>query len=413
MKQEIENARKQFPEIIKQTPLEYNHRLSKMYNCNVYLKREDMQIVRSYKIRGAYNRISQLSTKERENGVICASAGNHAQGFALACHDLGINGTVVMPRTTPLQKIERTQSFGRNFITVELIGDTYDEAYAHAQKVCSEKNVTFIHPFNDVETIKGQGTVAYEIVTQLKETDVQADYIFIPVGGGGLIAGCAHYFKETIPSATVIAVEPQGAPGFTESLKKGEVVTLNKIDSFVDGAAVRTIGDVSFNLAKEVVSETICVPEGSICSTILAFLKEEGIIIEPAGALSVDALNHMRGRIQGKTVVCIVSGGNFDFERLPEIKERSLRYEGLRKYYVVMFPQRPGALREFLNLLGEEDDIIRFEYLKKTSKERGPALVGLQTKRPENFTELHARLTQSGISFEDVTNDEMYYDLLI
>ena len=413
MRKEIETARQQFPESIKRTPLEYNARLSAAYNCNVYLKREDQQIVRSYKIRGAYHKISSLTQEEKLRGVVCASAGNHAQGVAFSCNMLGIKGTIFMPRTTPLQKIDRTKTFGGDAIEIQLVGDTYDESSAAAKEHCEKHNAVFVHPFNDKKTIIGQGTVAYEIIQEMEQLNKKADAIIIPIGGGGLVAGCGTYLSEYEPTIEIFGVEPAGAAGMKASLEAGEVTRLQHVDTFVDGAAVQQVGDHAFSIARKFLKNIITAPENRICQTILEALREDGIILEPAGALAIDALHNLSSKYEGKNIICIVSGGNFDFSRLPEVQERALRYNGLKKYYVVQFAQRPGALREFLSVLGEDDDIIRFEYLKKSSKERGPALVGIISNKPENFIELHERLKQQNITYEDITDNEMYYDLLI
>ena len=406
----IEKAKSNFSKIIKKTPLDHNTRLSKKYKCKVYLKREDRQLVRSYKIRGAYNAICCLTTKERKKGVVCASAGNHAQGVALTCRHFKIKGTIFMPRTTPMQKVTRTKKFGKNFIEIRLVGDTFDEAYNESIKFSKKQNSNFIHPFDDIKTIIGQGTIASEILDELEEP---IDYLIVPIGGGGLISGLSVYFKTISPNTKIIGVEPNGSAGMYESIKASKVIELPEIDTFVDGVAVKKVGGKTFKIVEKNVDKIIKIPENRICTSMLDFLQEEGIILEPAGTLSVDVLKDLKEEIEGKTVVSIVSGGNFDFERLPIIKERSLKYEGLKKYYVIEFAQRPGALGDFLKLLGPDDDIVRFEYLKKTIKEKGPALVGIETKNPKNFERLKKRFENNNIKYKDLTDNELFFDLLV
>jgi len=406
----IEDAAAAFAGIIERTPLEYNDRLSALYDCEVFLKREDRQKVRSYKVRGAFYLMSCLSAAERARGVVCSSAGNHAQGFAFSCAYFKCKGVVFMPRITPKQKITRTEQFGGDFVEVRLVGDTYDEAYAVAKKFCASEGKMFVHPFDDERTIVGQGTVGYEILEQCSGS---IDYVIVPIGGGGLCSGLGIYFKEKSFATKIVGVEPEGAAAMQKSFEAGEVVTLEKLATFVDGAAVRRVGEHCFAYVKKVVDSLISVPENRVCSSLLAFLREEGIVLEPAGVLCVDALKDMREEIKGKRVVCVISGGNFDFDRLAEVKERSLRFEGLKKYFLIEFAQRSGALREFLELLGPEDDIDRFEYLKKTSKERGAALVGISTRDPSSFVDLLKRFDEAEVKYEDITENELYFDLLI
>jgi threonine dehydratase len=407
---EIEQIESKFPNIIKRSVLSFNRRLSHKYECKVFLKREDRQIVRSYKIRGAFNAISHYKEKAKLKGVVCASAGNHSQGVALSCHFLGIKGTIFMPKTTPLQKINKTKKFGGEFVEVKIEGDTFNEAYDSALKFEKETGAVFIHPFNDFETIKGQATIGVEILKDIKEG---IDYLIVPIGGGGLISGVGMYFKKKSPETKIIGVVPEGAPAMYESLKAGKVMRLDKIDTFVDGAAVKEVGTNTLDICKNVVNRVIKVPEGRICSTILRFLQDEGIVLEPAGAMAIDALEDLKDEIKDKTVVCIASGGNLDFSRLPEINEKSLKFEGLKKYFIVNFAQRVGALREFLDLIGKNDDIVRFEYLKKSNKEKGPALIGVETNDRANFSELARKMKEKGISFEDITENEIYFSLLV
>ena len=366
------NAKQKLHNIALHTPLQLNAHLSKKYNCKIYLKREDLQIVRSYKLRGAYNMMSSLSAEQLQRGVVCASAGNHAQGFAYSCKKLNVKGVVFMPSITPKQKITQTKMFGEENIKVKLVGDTYDDCAIAAKKFTEENNMVFIPPFDDYKIIEGQGTVGVEILEELSNID----YVFIPIGGGGLAAGVGTYFKTFSPQTKIIGLEPEGAPSMQAALKAGHPITLETIDKFVDGASVKKVGDITFALCKDVLNDIHLVPEGKVCSTILKLYNEDAIVVEPAGALSIAALDDYANEIKGKTIVCIVSGSNNDIDRMPEIKERSLQYEGLKHYFLIQFAQRPGALKEFVNyVLGKNDDITRFEYMQKTNKESGHALV--------------------------------------
>lgn len=384
--------------VVRQTPLERNDNLSEEFQANVFLKREDLQVVRSYKIRGAYNKISALSTEERARGVVCASAGNHAQGVALSCQKLGIFGKIFMPTPTPQQKIRQVKMFGKDFVEVVLVGDTFDDAYKEALADCDRNGNAFVHPFDDPKVIEGQATVGLEILDDASET---IDYVFIPVGGGGLAAGVSSVFKTLQPRAKLIGVEPAGAPAMRISLNNGVNTTLEKIDKFVDGAAVKRVGELTFALCKEFLDDVVLAAEGQVCTRILRLYNEEAIVVEPAGALSIVALEGYREQICGKNVVCIVSGSNNDITRTEEIKERSMLYEGLKHYFIVRFPQRAGALREFLaDVLGPNDDIVYFQYSKKTSRERGPAVVGLELQAREDFDALIERMKNRNITFE-------------
>ncbi len=408
---EIESAYIRIKDIVNQTPLFRDPILSERYNANVYLKREDLQVVRSYKIRGAYNKISSLSDVERRNGIVCASAGNHAQGVAYSCSLLGIKGRIFMPTTTPKQKIKQVRMFGKDYIEIILIGDTYDEAYKAAQDDCQLRGTTFIHPFDDALVIAGQATVGMEILSQ---SNVALDYILIPVGGGGLISGIGTLFRERSASTKIIGVEPEGAPSMKSSLEKGERVTLKDFEKFVDGAAVATVGKLPFEISQHVIDKMVLVPEGKVCTTILQLYNEEAIVAEPAGALSIAALDFIAPEITGKNVVCIVSGGNNDITRTEEIKERSLLYEGLKHYFMVRFPQRAGALREFVNeILGPDDDITYFEYTKKNNRENGPALVGIETKSRHDFEGMVQRMKNKNISYKLVNDSPDLFHFLI
>lgn len=397
-------------DVVINTPLQKNDILSKRYKCNVYLKREDLQVVRSFKIRGAYFLIQGLTEEERKNGVVCASAGNHAQGVAFACKTLGIKGKIFMPTTTPRLKVTQVKLFGGEFVEVILTGDSFDDSYNEAIKLCESQNATFIHPFDDYRTIVGQGTIGLEILNEKEDID----YLFMGIGGGGLASGVGSYVKNTHPEAKIIGVEPSGAAGMTESLKQGKVVTLDHIETFVDGAAVRQVGQLTREICQEVVDDIVLVPEGKVCTTILELYNENAIVAEPAGALSVAALDFYKDQIEGKNVVCIISGGNNDINRMQEIQERSLIYEGLKHYFIVNFPQRPGALREFMeNVLGKTDDITRFEYTKKTNKDRGPVLVGIELNHPDDYQALIKRMAEHGYSYTEINKDQKLFNLLI
>jgi len=396
--------------IVLKTPLQLNANLSRKFQCNVYLKREDLQIVRSYKLRGAYNKISSLRKEELAGGVVCASAGNHAQGFAYSCKSLNIKGVIFMPTITPMQKINQTRMFGGDHIEIILSGDTYDDCAISAKKYATENKMAFIHAFDDEKIIEGQATVGVEIWEDLKEID----YLIIPVGGGGLCAGVGTFIKKVSPDTKIIATEPEGAPSMKKAFEAGEPVTLKSIDSFVDGAAVKRAGEITYPICKKVVDEIMLVPEGKICSTILRLYNKDAIVVEPAGALSIAALFFMGDEIKGKNVVCIVSGSNNDIDRMQEIKERSLQYEKLKHYFLINFAQRPGALKEFVNrVLGPDDDITRFEYMQKTNKESGPALVGIELKRRNDYEGLINRMKRLGINYTELNKDDRLFSYLV
>ena len=398
-------------DVITKTPLQKNKILSAKYNCNVYLKREDLQVVRSFKIRGAYHLIRSLSEEELRRGVVCASAGNHAQGVAYTCQALQIHGKIFMPTTTPRQKISQVNLFGGEFVEVILSGDTFDDSFAEAMTCCRKENLAFIHPFDDPKIIAGQGTVGMEIMNSMDE---QTDYVFASIGGGGLTAGVGTYIKSISPTTKMIGVEPAGAASMKESIARDDVITLDNIDKFVDGAAVKQVGLLTYDICREVIDEIALVPEGKVCTTILELYNENAIVAEPAGALPIAALDFYRDEIKGKNVVCIVSGGNNDIDRMQEIKERSLIYEGLKHYFMVNFPQRAGALREFLDeVLGPNDDITRFEYTKKNNKDNGQALVGIEFKNKDDYQPLIERMDKKGIQYMDINNDPALFNFLI
>lgn len=396
--------------VVNRTPLSFNHNLSRKYQCNVYLKREDLQVVRSYKLRGAYNMLSTLSSEQLEKGVVCASAGNHAQGFAYSCKKLNTRGVIFMPVITPRQKISQTKMFGEGNVEIKLSGDTFDDCALAAKRYTEENNLTFIPPFDDYRIIEGQGTVGAEILEDLSDID----FLFLPVGGGGLSAGVGTYFKTCSPNTKIIGIEPEGAPSMSEALKNGYPVTLETIDRFVDGAAVKRAGEITFGICREVLDDMHLVAEGKVCTTILKLYNEDAIVVEPAGALSIAALDDYAGKIKGKNVVCIVSGSNNDIDRMQEIKERSLQYEGLKHYFLISFAQRPGALKEFVNnVLGPSDDITRFEYMQKTNKENGPALVGVELQSRSDYDLLVKKMKKSNIDFSEINKNDQLFGYLI
>lgn len=398
-------------EVVLKTPLQLSINLSDKYEANVYLKREDLQQVRSYKIRGAYNKISNLDVTKKLKGIVCASAGNHAQGVAFSCNLLKIKGVIYMPKTTPKQKIKQVQLFGKSFIEIVLIGDTFDDAFHAAKEFCNQEELTFIHPFDDLEVIAGQGTVGLEI---LEEKVPEIDYLLLPVGGGGLAAGVSSVFKQLSPATKIIGVEPQGAPSMLSALENKSPIALDEIDKFVDGAAVKKVGDLNFKICKSKLDRMILVPEGKVCSTILQLYNEEAMVVEPAGALSIAALDFLKEEIKGKTIVCIVSGSNNDIERTEEIKERSLMYEGLKHYFMIQFPQRPGALKEFVNdVLGETDDITYFQFIKKNNRDVGPVLVGLEVKKRKHIKAVKENMLKNGFHFQYLNEKDPLLALLI
>ena len=372
------------------TPLDESIRLSKQYGATILLKREDLHRVRSYKIRGAFNKISSLTQKERYRGVVCASAGNHAQGVAFACHHLGIKGTIYMPSVTSKQKIEQTKMFGGDSVNIVLEGDTYDDSSKAALQYCREQTKTFVHAFDDEKVIEGQATIGLELLEQF---NAPIDYVFVAIGGGGLASGLCAVFSRLSPKTKIIGVEPEGAPSMKTSIEKGENTRLETIDKFIDGAAVQRVGDLTFPICQKYLHEICTVPEGKVCQTILDLYNRDAIVVEPAGALTISALDAYAATIKGKNVVCILSGSNNDITRTAEIKERALLYGKLKHYFIVRFPQRPGALKQFVaDILGPEDDITHFEYSKKSSKENAPAIVGIELKSPDDLQPLIQRM---------------------
>jgi threonine dehydratase len=394
------------------TPLQRNDYLSVLYEADIWLKREDLSPVRSYKLRGAFNAMRKfLANAPSQTHFVCASAGNHAQGVAYACRYFGVRGTIFMPVTTPQQKIDKTRNFGAGVVDIVLLGDYFDQTLLAAQGFCQDKGAHFLSPFDDNDVIEGQATVAVELYEQLGKAP---DLVILPVGGGGLSAGVTSYLREVAPHTAYYFVEPKGGASMTAALAAGHPVALSQVNSFVDGAAVARMGEKTFERLKWVAPEQVLLaPEDRICMTMLMMLNIEGIVLEPAGALSVDVLPQLAQQIKGKTVILVTSGGNFDFERLPEVKERAQRFAGLKKYLILRMPQRPGALREFLSMLGPDDDIARFEYLKKSARNFGSVLIGIETKNTNNFTTLFALLEEAGFPYRDITSDETISEFLI
>lgn len=407
----IKAAHERLKGIVKHTPLEKNINLSEKYDCNIYLKREDLQVVRSYKIRGAYNKMAQLSALELSKGVVCASAGNHAQGVAYACQKLEVNGIIFMPTTTPAQKVRQVNMFGKGYVKVVLVGDTFDDAFAEANEYCTKEGATFVHPFEDTDVMEGQGTVGLEI---LDDTEVVIDFLLFAIGGGGLSSGVSTIFKNRSPLTKLMGVEPLGSPTMKTSIEKGEVVALPHIDKFVDGAAVKKAGETTFSVCQENLDDILIIHEGKICSTILSLYNEEAIVAEPAGSLSIAALDEIKDQIKGKNVVCIIGGGNNDIVRMEEIRERSLLYEGLKHYFIIKFPQRRGAMRDFLEqVLGPKDDIVFFEYSKKTARERGPALVGIEIPNKDHLVDLQQKMLDAKFQYTYLNDKPELFEFLV
>lgn len=407
----IQQAAATLQEVVAVTPLQENFNLSQQFNANIFLKREDLQQVRSYKIRGAYNKISSLTEDELVNGIVCASAGNHAQGVALACRKKEIYGTIYMPAPTPKQKVEQVKMFGGDFVDIQLIGDTFDDAYKAAKLLCDSLQKTFVHPFDDEKIIEGQATVGLEILEQSQQP---IDYVFVPVGGGGLASGLSSVFKLLSPKTKIIGVEPAGAPSMKKSLEENNNIKLDSIDKFVDGAAVQQVGELTYRICRENLSDMITVPEGKVCQTILEMYNKEAIVVEPAGALTISALDFYQDKLKDKNVVCVISGSNNDITRTAEIKERALLYGKLKHYFIVRFPQRAGALKEFVaEVLGENDDITFFEYSKKTNRENGPAVVGIELEKKEDLQPLIRRMKERSFYGEYLNDKPNLFEFLV
>lgn len=409
--EEIIKASKVLEEILEPTPFKKNNNLSEMYDAQIFLKREDLQMVRSYKIRGAYNKIRSIEPERLASGIVCASAGNHAQGVAFSCNKLKIKGSIYMPTTTPRQKIDSVRMFGRDYVDIILTGDTFDAANSAAIEYAKQSGKTFIPPFDDPKIIEGQGTIGYEILQQAKQP---LDYIFVPIGGGGLASGIGSYIKRMSPSTKVIGVEPAGAPCMKTAIEKGEIVELEHIDKFVDGAAVKKAGALTYEICKRVLDDIIVVPEGAVCTTIINMYNKNAIVVEPAGALSVAALRFYADKIRGKNIACIVSGSNNDIIRMEEIREKSLLYEGLKHYFIVNFPQKSGVILSFVrDILGPEADLVHFQYIKKTNKDFGPALIGIEVTDKACIEEITRRMNEQNFSYEYINENNKLFEILI
>ena len=409
--EDIKAASGVLEEILEPTPLQKNPNLSFVYDANVYLKREDLQMVRSYKIRGAYNKIRSIAPEVLKYGIVCASAGNHAQGVAFSCNKLQIMGSIYMPVTTPRQKIEQVRMFGKEYIDIVLVGDTFDAANAAAIQYAKKSGKTFIPPFDDEKIIEGQGTIGYEILSQAKKTP---DYIFVPIGGGGLASGVGAYIKTLSPETKIIGVEPEGAPCMKAAIEKGEVVELEEINKFIDGAAVKKAGKLTYDICKDVLDDIITVPEGAVCTSIIKLYNKSAIVVEPAGALSIAALKFYADKIEGKKVACVVSGSNNDITRMEEIQEKSLLYEGLKHYFIINFPQKPGVMLAFIrDIIGPTDDLVYFQYIKKTNKDFGPALIGIELADKADFHALLRRMEAHNIVYEHINENNKLFEILI
>jgi len=407
----IDHAATVLSEILEPTPFMKNNNLSDIYDAEVYLKREDLQMVRSYKIRGAYNKIRSLSAESLENGIVCASAGNHAQGVAFSCSKLKIMGSIFMPVTTPKQKIEQVRMFGREFIEIVLTGDTFDAANSAAIAYAEENGKTFIPPFDDPKVMEGQGTIGKEILSQ---TPGKLDYIFVPIGGGGLASGLGSYIKAMSPETKIIGVEPGGAPCMKAAIENGGPIELDEIDKFVDGAAVKKAGSKTYEVCREVLDDIVIVPEGAVCTMIIQMYNKSAIVVEPAGALATAALRFYADKIKGKRVACIVSGSNNDITRMEEIREKSLLYEGLKHYFIVTFPQKSGVIVSFINnVIGPSDDLVLIQYMKKTNKNFGPALIGIELAAKEDFEPLMKRMEAYGVQYEYINENNQLFEILI
>ncbi|WP_155964316.1 threonine ammonia-lyase IlvA [Streptococcus ruminantium] len=410
----VEQAYSVLKQVVVRTPLDYSRYLSEKYDATIYIKRENEQKVRSFKIRGAYYAISQRTDEEKVRGVVCASAGNHAQGVAYTCQEMKIPATIFMPITTPQQKVGQVKFFGGDYVDIRLVGDTFDESAQAAQEYTKESGKTFIDPFDDENVQAGQGTVAYEILDEAEEQSISFDQILVPVGGGGLISGVSVYLKEHAPAIKIIGVEASGARSMKAAFDKGRPVKLETIDKFADGIAVQKVGKSTYEIARRCVDKLIGVNEGWISGTILDLYSKLGIVAEPAGAATIAALDVIKDQIKGQTICCIISGGNNDINRMPEMEERALIYEGIKHYFVVNFPQRPGALREFVNdILGPNDDITRFEYIKRANKGTGPVLIGIALENKADYTQFIERLEEFDPQYINLHENDSLYKMLV
>ncbi len=407
----VERAARNLKGVIYKTPLLHNHGLSRTYQATVLLKREDLQVVRSYKIRGAYHKMSTLPPVAGEREIVCASAGNHAQGVAYACQLLGLKGYIFMPAHTPAQKVDKVRLFGKEFVEVRLTGASFDDSFQSAREFCDQRKGTFIHPFDDLAIVEGQATVGLEI---LKAAKVPIDFCFIPIGGGGLAAGLSSVFRLLSPKTRLIGVQPAGAPSMYAAIRAQQHGALTSIDSFVDGAAVKCPGRLTFEICRALLDEVVLVPEGQVCQDLLKMYNEEGMVLEPAGTLTISALHQFADQIAGKTVVCVVSGSNNDITRMEDIKERALQHQGLKHYFMVTFNQAPGALRRFVNnVLHPGEDIIHFQYIKKNNKEKGPVFVGIEVKQPTDVEAIKTRMMEEGFAFEYLNGQPDLLALLV
>ncbi|MBC6605602.1 threonine ammonia-lyase IlvA [Hymenobacter sp. BT188] len=407
----VEQAARNLQGVIYETLLQQNLGLSAAYGATIYLKREDLQVVRSYKIRGAYNKICTLTREQGAHDVVCASAGNHAQGVAYACQLLGLKGYIFMPANTPAQKVSKVRLFGKDQVEVILTGNTFDDTFTAAKHFCDERGSTFVHPFDDMAIVEGQATVGLEI---LQASPVPIDYCFMPIGGGGLASGVGSVFRQLSPHTKLIGVQPQGAPSMQQAIQAGQRQALENIESFVDGAAVKCPGALTFELCRELLDDVVLVPEGQVCEDLLKMYNEEGIVLEPAGTLSISALRQYADEIKGKTVVCVLSGSNNDITRMEDIKERAMRHQGLKHYFMVTFNQRPGALRRFVNnVLHPDDDIIHFQYIKKNNKEKGPVFVGIEVRKPHEIEGIQQRMAAEGFAYEYLNGKQDFLSLLV
>ena len=411
---DVAHAHKVLKDVVVYTPLDYDHYLSEKYQAKIYIKKENLQRVRSFKIRGAYYAISQLSSDQRERGVVCASAGNHAQGVAYTCKEMRIPATIFMPVTTPQQKIGQVRFFGGDYVDIQLVGDTFDASAQAAQEYTERHKLTFIDPFDNPYVQAGQGTVAYEILEEAQREGIEFDQVFVPIGGGGLISGMVTYLGENAPQIEMVGVEANGARSMKAAYESGRPVKLSHIDKFADGIAVQKVGNLTFETTRRFVRHLLGVDEGLISETIIDLYSKQGIVAEPAGAASIAALEVMKDKIKGKTICCVISGGNNDINRMPEMEERALIYDGVKHYFVVNFPQRPGALREFVNdILGPNDDITRFEYIKRASKGTGPVLIGITLADKADYQSLVNRLEAFDPSYINLHGNETLYNMLV
>ena len=407
----VEAAARRLKGVIAKTPLIQNLGLSRRYEATVLLKREDLQVVRSYKIRGAYNKMASLPATEPARRIVCASAGNHAQGVAYACQLLGLRGDIFMPAQTPAQKVDKVHLFGGEWVTVHLTGRTFDDCSAAAQSFCQEQAATFVHPFDDLAIVEGQATVGLEV---LKAAAAPIDYCFMPIGGGGLASGLSSVFRQLSPHTRLIGVQPLGAPSMHEAIRAGQRQALEALDTFVDGAAVKCPGELTFGICQALLDEVHLVPEGQVCEDLLRMYNEEGMVLEPAGTLAISALHAYADDIRGKTVVCIVSGSNNDITRMEDIKERAMRHQGRKHYFLVTFNQAPGALRRFVNnVLAEGEDIIQFQYIKKNNKEKGPVFIGVEVQQRGDEEGIMARMAEEGFGYEYLNGQQDFLSLLV